>query len=253
MIVKIKTALKKYGLLRRIYYGSVGVKCPICDYRGLTFNEAGVPPRKNAQCPECSSAERHRLFYLFCQENKHLFFTEEKIKLLHFAPFKQFFTQISSRSNIEYFPCDIEPEIYRYAGGKKLYKVDMTSIPFEANSFDSVLNSHVLEHIPNDRLAMKEVFRVLKPKGKAFFMVPMKLELSETYEDPTIIDPESRQMAFGQSDHVRWYGMDFKNRLEEAGFKVKEYLFYKNFSARERFKYGIQLDEPIYIGEKIQQ
>jgi SAM-dependent methyltransferase len=88
-----------------------------------------------------------------------------------------------------------------------------------ANSFDVVYCSHVLEHVPDDRAAMRELRRALSPNGWAVFMVPITAPVS--FEDPHVTRPEDRESIFGQRDHVRRYGPDFRSRLGQAGFKVR--------------------------------
>jgi SAM-dependent methyltransferase len=97
-------------------------------------------------------------------------------------------------------------------------RMDITEIGYPADSFDVIFCSHVLEHIPDDRKAMRELCRVLKPGGWALFMVPLKE--GNTEEDPNCTDPRERERRFGQWDHVRIYGMDLVQRLEEAGNTV---------------------------------
>ena len=48
----------------------------------------------------------------------------------------------------------------------------------------------------------------------------MPITADHTFEDPSITDPVERQRVFGQHDHVRNYGPDYKQRLEDAGFSV---------------------------------
>lgn len=98
-------------------------------------------------------------------------------------------------------------------------KLDLTNLDLATNSIDLVLCIHVLEHIPDDAAAMKETRRVLRNGGIALINVPIRG--SETYEDSTIVDPEGRRQAFGQEDHVRWYGSDIEDRLRDAGFVVE--------------------------------
>lgn len=100
-----------------------------------------------------------------------------------------------------------------------MVKMDITAIQYPDNTFDIIYCSHVLEHVADDRKAMRELHRVLKPDGWAVIMVPITAEKS--FEDPSIIDPSARTRVFGQHDHVRRYGPDFKARLAEAGFKVE--------------------------------
>jgi predicted SAM-dependent methyltransferase len=98
---------------------------------------------------------------------------------------------------------------------------DLTRIPLPNATFNAIICNHVLEHIPNDRGAMAEFFRVLKPDGWAILQVPISLCLAATYEDFSITDPMDRERAFGQSDHVRIYAMDYVDRLKQAGFVVE--------------------------------
>jgi hypothetical protein len=97
-----------------------------------------------------------------------------------------------------------------------------------------VIAVHVLEHIVDDRKAISELFRVLHPGGWALICVPLFGEL--TYEDPLIVSPRDREIAFLQWDHVRKYGTDVSDRLRDAGFAVTE------LRADERFdvtRYGL--------------
>lgn len=100
-----------------------------------------------------------------------------------------------------------------------MLKMDITHVPCADQSFDVVYCSHVLEHVEDDRTAIKEFFRVLKNGGWAILLVPITAKA--TFEDRSIIDPEDRLRAFGQCDHVRRYGPDYVERLRDAGFKVE--------------------------------
>ncbi|EID14766.1 type 11 methyltransferase [Mycolicibacterium phlei RIVM601174] len=99
-----------------------------------------------------------------------------------------------------------------------MIKMDITDIEFEDNFFDVIYCSHVLEHVQDDRKAMREFHRVLKPAGWAVLQVP--ITANETFEDPSVTDPVERLRLFGQEDHVRRYGPDYKERLSGAGFTV---------------------------------
>jgi SAM-dependent methyltransferase len=88
-------------------------------------------------------------------------------------------------------------------------------------SFDLILCSHVLEHVPDDGAAMAELRRVLAPGGLCLVLTPYRPEVT-TYEDPGITSPLDRMVAFGQQDHVRIYGNDLTDRLRGAGFEVED-------------------------------
>lgn len=103
-------------------------------------------------------------------------------------------------------------------GEKAMMAMDITALTFEDESFNAIVCNHVLEHIPDDRKAMKELFRVLKPGGWASIQVPIKGDV--TQEDLSVTDPKERLRLYGQEDHVRYYGRDFADRLKAAGFEV---------------------------------
>jgi len=104
-------------------------------------------------------------------------------------------------------------------------KIDIQDMNIESCSFDAVWCSHVLEHLPDDRAAMREVCRILKPGGWALILVPIDWNRPSTWEDDTIIDPRQRAICFGHPEHLRLYGKDFKERLESSGFKVTVHYF----------------------------
>lgn len=192
------------------------VECPFCGWKGQSFLPNGLEVRKNSRCPKCDSLERHRLYYLYLKENLP---TDRTVKTLHFAPEKILTGLFKSLGNIDYLSADLNPS-------KAMIKQDITNITFPDNTFDFIFCSHVLEHVPDDHKAMKELHRVLKPNGFAILQVPIKSnfngrEIVKTYEDFSITDPKEREKAFGQHDHVRVYGRDFKERLEKAGFTVR--------------------------------
>jgi predicted SAM-dependent methyltransferase len=122
-------------------------------------------------------------------------------------------------------------------------KTDITNIAYKSNSIDVVLCNHVLEHVPEDRKALTELFRVLIPGGWAILNSPIDLERAETFEDPSIISPQDRERAFGQSDHVRIYGRDYKGRLENAGFVVTVESYFRDLELHIFRKYGLSDEE----------
>jgi ubiquinone/menaquinone biosynthesis C-methylase UbiE len=127
-------------------------------------------------------------------------------------------------------------------------KIDLTNMDiYEDNSYDIFICSHVLEHVPDDRKAMSELHRVLKPGGWGIAMVPVLSSVKEIDEDPSIMEPSERWRRFGQDDHVRVYSKDgFKKRLKDSGFKVKEYS--KNdFSDGDFENNGISARSILYI------
>jgi ubiquinone/menaquinone biosynthesis C-methylase UbiE len=116
-----------------------------------------------------------------------------------------------ANKNIEYFPIDISPEKYKFI---KCLKEDAANMSFYDNTFDIIISNHIMEHVEDDNLFLKEMLRVLKPKGKFFLTFPIRWGLEKTFEDKSIVSPQERLKVFGQSDHVRRYGRDIVERLK---------------------------------------
>ena len=129
-------------------------------------------------------------------------------------------------------------------------KADICALPFEDESFDVVLCNHVLEHIPDDTQAMRELYRVLKKGGWGIFQVPQEIERAETFADDSITDPKERARIFGQYDHVRIYGMDYFDKLRTIGFSVLPLPCTEVASAEEIEKYRLVKNEILPICSK---
>ena len=99
---------------------------------------------------------------------------------------------------------------------------DLTRLPFPAGTFELIVCSHVLEHIPDDAAALAEMRRALAPGGVLLLIVPGDFDTDATYEDWSIVSPEGRHDAFGQWDHVRVYGRDARARVERQPWSVDE-------------------------------
>lgn len=186
------------------------LSCPICETSTAIFLPHGLNRRKNASCPNCFALERHRLAWLFFCRHTDLFKSLPK-RFLHFAPESCLARKLQATPGLSYISADLDPEL-------AMLQMDITKINFPDAHFDVIYCSHVLEHVADDRAAMRELRRVLTPAGWAIFMVPIRA--TATFEDPQIVNPSDRLKAFGQCDHVRKYGPDFQDRLREAGFKV---------------------------------
>jgi predicted SAM-dependent methyltransferase len=117
---------------------------------------------------------------------------------------------------------------------------DITQLPFADQSFNAVICSHVLEHIPDDRTAMSELGRILNSEGYALIIVPKDREREQTYEDDSITSPEARRREFGQEDHVRCYGKDFVQRLSENGFDVTIEDYVRKLDSEIVNRYGLK-------------
>ena len=161
-------------------------------------------------CIHCSSLERHRLLWFFLKHKSGLFDDTYKI-ILHVAPESCLKAELEDHFKTNYITADLRDPAVKI-------NMDITDIPYSDETFDVVLCNHVLEHVPNDRKALSELFRILKQGGWAILLVPICGDT--TYEDPSLVTPRDRLEAFGLEDHVRRYGRDYVNRLQEAGFEV---------------------------------
>ena len=216
--------------------------CPICNHDFMVFLPFGESSRKNAECPNCGSLERHRLCYLYL-EKSNVF--ERNIKLLHFAPEEIFAKIFSNQDNFDYLPVDLFP------GPNVAEQFDIQDIPYKDNSFDLIYCSHVLEHVPDDNKALKELYRVLKPASKkafAIIQVPINKEFQKTLENDEYNTPELRTIYYGQADHLRYYGNDFPDILKNIGFEVQIFED-SNIQKNLREKYGIN-EEQLFICSK---
>ena len=206
------------------------VYCPIARKEFKTFIKVG----RNYLTPVNGANGRQRLVWHYLENEVKIF--ERKMKLLHTAPELSYQKILSGQKNIDYVPGDKMEEGYSNQNG--ILNIDLTRLDFDDNSFDFVLSNHVLEHIPDDRKAMSEIFRVLKVGGKAIITVPINESLGKTAEDPNITSPAERKKHFGQWDHVRWYGVDIKDRLEDVGFAVRMFKYGEQFSKEDFDRYG---------------
>lgn len=212
-----------------------GVECNLCGWTGkkfVNFYTGYDHVYKNAVCPQCYSHPRHRSYSLILQQI--LSGLNGKAKTLHFAPEHHIQQVITSFANVDYLSVDIDHH-------KAMRREDIKNLSFKDHSFDVIICIHVFEHIDDDKRAMAEIYRVLKPGGVALLDVPIDLERAVTYEDDTITTPEARTKAFWQWDHVRLYGRDYSQKLRDIGFQVQERHYVQEQSSDYVKKYGLEV------------
>lgn len=197
--------------------------------------------RNNVLSPSTLSLERHRLLWLYLQ-NETDFFSAEK-KVLHFAPEQCFLKRFRNLKNIDYTTTDLLSPIADV-------KADICNLPFKDDEFDVILCNHVLEHIPDDTKAMQELYRVMKTGGYGIFQIPQDLNRETTFEDNSITDKKERAKIFGQYDHVRVYGRDYFNKLRSIGFKVDDVDYTSQLSEENIKKFCLAKGEIIPIVSK---
>lgn len=241
-LIKFIVPQRLIKFIRLLALKGTNVHCPICNWNGLTFLPFGLSGqlRPNAQCPKCNSLERHRLIFLFLKKNNLL---KANTKLLHVAPEPSLYYQLFK--TVEYHPIDKFEGDYKYPSGT--INMDITAIKFADNTFDAILCNHVLEHVLEDRKAIAEFYRVLKPGGWGIIQVPYDPYLESTYEDPSIVSPQGRMEKYGQFDHVRLYGCDYFDRLREIGFIIDKINYEEEFTEYDKFKYGLKNFEVHFV------
>jgi SAM-dependent methyltransferase len=225
LLIRFSLVFMKFSAV--LYRGNK-VECPVCEGRFRKLLPYGYNKvRENVLCPKCLSLERHRLLWLYLKNRTDFF--SGRLKVLHIAPEQSFHKRFRSMNNLNYLSADLVSPLADV-------KLDVQEMPFGDNEFDVVICNHVLEHVPNDRKAIGEIYRVLRRGGFAILMVPTNYAMEKTREDASISDPLEREKQFRQKDHYRLYGRDYPDRLKEAGFIIKDdnYLLSLSNEDRER-------------------
>ena len=200
-----------------LFYKGRGAECPVCGAKYRKFMPYGyVQPRPNALCPKCLSLERHRLLWLYLTRETDLLTAFPRT--LHIAPevciMRHLKPHFKSHPG-QYVTADLESPLADL-------HFDVQQIPLADGSVDVVICNHIMEHVADDRRAMRELHRVLKPGGWGIVLSPVDRDYEQTYEDDSITDPDERTRIFGQYDHRRIYGADYADRLRQAGFQVAD-------------------------------
>jgi len=219
-------------------------ECPCCNSRCAYFRPYLYmrPIRPNVECPTCRSHERQRLIWLYLKNRTDVF--SAPLQILHFAPESCFKECFATAPNLRYISTDLE------LSRAPTVQADITRLPFQTGCFDVILCLHVLEHVSKDKGAMQELFRVLKPGGWAIAQVPIDKKRKVTFEDSNITSRDERERAFGQFNHVRRYGLDYRSRLESVGFSVTVDEYVKELPAHVVDRYGLDCEEDIYVLNK---
>ncbi len=243
--VRSTTALRVLdGLLavRALLFVGRRFTCPCCGWRLRAFTHGGssLRVRRCGYCPRCNSKARHRRDWLYLLEQTDL--STANLRLLHISPKYSLARRLTRMPNLDYLAGDLSQRAHISL------RFDVASLPVSSETFDAVICIHVLEHVDQDRRAMSEIFRVLRPGGWALITAPVRLD-QPTHEDPSITEPEERRRAFGETDHVRFYGYDLVDRLEESGFTVRLDRA-EGLDEDTKSTYGLLDDENVFFCQK---
>lgn len=231
-------------------------RCVVCGARLRRFEPRGIDSPlferlkiapgglRNVTCPYCHSYDRERLLYLYLRDKTDAFTRPQRI--LHFSPEPCIAQRMKQAGHEVYATVDLFPE------PEVVVQSDICRLGFQTDAFDALICCHVLEHIPDDAAAMRELLRVLKPGGWAVLQVPLSGVLEHTDEDPMITGKEERLARFGQEDHVRVYGRDYHDRLRNTGWFVEIVDLIAEMGEDQAAKLGLFLGEHITVGRKVQ-
>jgi hypothetical protein len=221
---------------RMLQHRGDAVSCPICGHHFAEFRDDWNRP--GAICWRCGAHERQRALWLYLE--RHPALLQGAVSLLHFAPEWCLEHRLRRIRRLRYVTADLDP-------AKGQLQLDITRLELPDDSFDAILCSHVLEHVEDDRAAMRELHRVLAPGGWAIVMVPLELSRTETYEDPSVRSPQERERLFWQYDHVRLYAPDIAGRLAAAGFEVARERWVTELGAEQAKRYGLLEIDEIFV------
>ena len=207
-------------------------ECSVCNYKGFFVTAKKKHFHPPFRCPNCESRPRDRQITLWLNEKK---ISLKEKKIIHFAPEWPLFRKL------KYQPHYVGGDIIKRRNSNCI--LDITSINFEDNYFDLLICNHVLEHVVQDTLAMKECFRVMKKGSVGIFTVPISSD-KKTWTPPSNMPRQEVERICGW-DHKRIYGQDFEKKLNDVGFKVKKYK-----PSLEKQKLHGLIDENVYIAKK---
>jgi SAM-dependent methyltransferase len=259
----LQAVMRGMGALRAKHF------CPVCGNRikgfrplpesyvrtasqhryPYSFDQAETLNYQDYSCPVCGASDRDRLYALYIQGNLAKVATGGAIEILDFAPsasFSRFMKRTLGRSEFRasYQTADLSLD------GVDVH-VDITDMAiYGDNRFDFFICSHILEHVSDDRQALGELYRILRPRGRGILMVPIVLGLNCIDEDPAVLDESERWRRFGQGDHVRLYSKErFMERVTDAGFSIHQYG--KEHFGEDGFaRCGITKQSILYVVEK---
>ena len=234
--------------LPRFLFRGKNYSCNICGFRARRFLQRGHDypiiseleiigaGRRDVDCPNCGSSDRDRLIYEYFKSN----FSKEELsgkKVLHVAPEKALSKKLAAEFQMDIVKIDLRTKGYLFVYDKSVIHGNVMELPFESNFFDFIICNHVLEHVENVATALSEIHRTLKSGGTAFTQVPLSLNIPQTIEGQKDWKPKDRIKHLGQFDHLRLFGADFKDHLNNAKL-LPSYWTMNNLPLKEKLKLG---------------
>lgn len=241
ILIRLSYVFKSFA---PIVYKGDHVECPVCEksFRKFLSYGSAVAHRDNVLCPYDLTLERHRLMWLYLK-GKSDFFTKPNLTVMHIAPEQCFHKIFKNQQNLNYTTGDLLSPLADL-------HFDLHDIPLKDNQYEVIFCNHVMEHVKDDLRCMQELLRIMKPGGWGIMQVPVDTSRTETYEDSSITTPEEREKHFWQYDHVRLYGVNYPDRLREAGFEVESIDYKKELSAELFERYRLDKNELLFVVRK---
>lgn len=197
--------------------------CPCCDFRLTNFKrfytKKSIPVsdihrylviKDKVICPNCRSLPRHRILVNYFRHHRSIIDGDKNI--LYFAV-EDGIKQWLNRKSIAFTSADLFDE-------DAMLKIDIEDTKLPDNSYDLIVCNHVLEHVNDYHRALNELHRILKPTGVLIISFPIDETFDTVYEDSSITDPQDRKRHFGQVDHLRIFGKDSADILNQHGFST---------------------------------
>jgi len=197
----------------------------------------------NFACPYCHCHDRERHLWMYFDKLE-IWPKLSGASVIHFAPEQNLAAKIHSCGPRIYVKGDLFPS------SPEFEKIDVTRIQYPQDHFDFVICNHVLEHVPDDRQALSELFRILKPGGSAILQTPYSSVLTNSFSDPSIDTDELRYLCYGQEDHVRIYGRDLFARIEQVGFVLQPVTHQGCLSDVDAAYFGVNPIENLILARK---
>jgi SAM-dependent methyltransferase len=251
-----------FSIVASFIYSNKRTFCSVCDNTDVRFSPLPDYYRNNAikygypyygkgemtalktySCLNCGASDRERLYayWIGLQNNTNILSNNSRI--IHFAPEVALSSKLKTLNRGTYHTADLLMDGCDF-------KVDMIDLPFDNESYDFFICSHVLEHIESDDMAISELYRITKKGGCGILMSPIILGLKDTLENRSITSEAERWRNFGQNDHVRLYAHDaYIRKIKKHGFSVQE-LGRRYFGFEIFVRLGLKISSILYVVNK---
>lgn len=230
--------MNPYAFIPNLIYKGNKCYCNICGFNAKDFLTRGHAypiiqeleiigaGKRKVDCKKCGSSDRDRLIGAFFEQH----FQEQNLsdkQLLHIAPEFALTHLFEHKYKLNVTRADAKIGYAKFMYNNQVIQIDLCHLPFETHSFDFVIANHVLEHVSNVHLALKEIERVLKPNGIAITQVPLALKLNQTREAKSNWQKREKIKFLGQADHLRLFGDDLSTIIEMSGL-VPNFWHFQN-------------------------